>query len=540
MLEEEPLKSRRARPSPFPLPAKRGEGARRAGEGLGVVAALALLLALPAWAGELFTPAQMSALCGPMEGLPGQGDGAQVKTQYMYHYMRQDRDASVIKAPKWIDEMLPSMISRPVWQDPAEGVLNEAQLWQAPLSVLYEFFELVRKTFPPPQGQGLPPPALAREFADNRTRFRMSLDRLYRARLGDSLDGRGRTLLSYFDLIEKEYDSLMDAIVRVDGRQYMVAATAIGDFSNAAYDVMWSEPRGGTPAERPAPPGLLPIVLASGGLLMMFFAGLTLGTRNQEAIGQAIDDYWLRSQQWAQEFNRQFVAIKVHYLVVIPFAFFALLGALTLNLLAFFACCAIGLYVGLKTPMVVLNFIRQRRGTQVEKQLMDALTLLGNALKSGLDLVQGFQMVQRELLPPISDEFGLVIKNYQLGTPFEKALEGLEDRIESRLINYMVKAIVIQRQVGGNLIKIFDRIVENIREEAKLEEKIQALTAQQRIQSIVVGIMPWIMLGVMFMFQGPTMTRFYTSGLGMFILFFCGVWIMIGMKVVSALGQIKV
>ena len=149
-------------------------------------------------------------------------------------------------------------------------------------------------------------------------------------------------------------------------------------------------------------------------------------------------------------------------------------------------------------------------------------------------------MVSRDLRPPISVEFSLVIKNYKLGSPFEKALEGMEDRVDSRLLSYMVKAIVLQRQVGGNLTKIFERIVENIREESKLEEKLQAMTAQQRIQAIVVGVMPWVMVGIMFVFQPDIMVSFYTSMVGIIVLVFCIVWIGIGIQLVNKLGEIKV
>jgi tight adherence protein B len=149
-------------------------------------------------------------------------------------------------------------------------------------------------------------------------------------------------------------------------------------------------------------------------------------------------------------------------------------------------------------------------------------------------------MVQRELPPPISEEFGLCLKNYQLGTSIEKALEGVEERVQSRLLAYMIKAVCIQRQVGGNLTKIFDRIVENIREESKLTDKTAAMTAQQRIQAIVVGAMPWVMLIIMFAFQPGPMKEFYFSGIGIFTLLFCTIWISIGMKVVNKLGDISV
>jgi tight adherence protein B len=171
---------------------------------------------------------------------------------------------------------------------------------------------------------------------------------------------------------------------------------------------------------------------------------------------------------------------------------------------------------------------------------MDGLILLSNCLRSGLDIVQGFEMVSKDLMPPISDEFALVIKNYQLGMTFEKALGVMEDRVASKMLSYMIRAIVLQRQMGGNLTKVFERIVVDIREESKLEEKTKAMTAQQKIQSIVVGIMPWIMVSVMFMFQPETMIKFYTSPLGMGTAIFCVIWVAIGMKVVASLGNIQV
>ena len=154
--------------------------------------------------------------------------------------------------------------------------------------------------------------------------------------------------------------------------------------------------------------------------------------------------------------------------------------------------------------------------------------------------MQGFEKVSTEMRPPIADEFGLVIKNYQLGTPFEKALDGMNDRIDSRMLSYIIKAIVIQRQVGGNLTVIFARLVENIREESKLEEKLQAMTAQQKIQAIVVGIMPFLMLGVMFMFRPDEMISFYGSPIGMIVLMVCVIWIGIGMKIIKKTGEVKI
>ena len=206
----------------------------------------------------------------------------------------------------------------------------------------------------------------------------------------------------------------------------------------------------------------------------------------------------------------------------------------------FFLFTAMGVYVSIRMPEAVLDMLKKSRGNKINAQLMDALILLSNSLRSGMDIVQGFEKVSTEMRPPIADEFGLVIKNYQLGTPFEKALEGLNDRVDSRMLTYIIKAIVIQRQVGGNLTVIFARLVENIREESKLEEKLQAMTAQQKIQSIVVGIMPFLMVGVMFLFRPDEMIAFYGSPVGLVVLFGCIIWIMIGMKIIKKVGEVKV
>ena len=108
--------------------------------------------------------------------LTDQQNGAEARSQFIYHYFKKDRDPQ-LKVPKWVDEVLDGMLSRPVWKDPEEGVLNEAQLWQAPMSVLYEFFEHTRKTFPQEFNGNLQPPyTLIKDYEDSRVRFQMALD----------------------------------------------------------------------------------------------------------------------------------------------------------------------------------------------------------------------------------------------------------------------------------------------------------------------------------------------------------------------------
>jgi len=501
------------------------------------IAILALIFSLGAGraAAQGFTRQQVNALIDP-------NNGAEARAQYFYHYFKPDRDQA-LTPPKWVDEVLPGMLKRPVWQDPEEGVLNEAQLWQAPVSVLYEFFEHTRKTFPAEFNGSLTPPyALIKDYEDSRVRFQMALDRLYRARLGDSLGGRGRAVISTFDLILKEMDSVLDALTSQDPKLYVDSVMAISALTQQAHLILHKAPRGYEPPAGPenetsrAGPMLLKVI----GVALLFVAAWSWGALNAKWIGTKFDDRIEASKNWAHEFNKQFMKVKVQYMVFGPIVVGAIMGALSMNIWGFILLTFTGGFVGMRLPEWILEAVRFRRGKRVEAQLMDAMILLSNALKSGLDIVQGFELVQRDLVPPISEEFGLVIKNYQLGTAFERALEGMEDRVMSRLLSYMIKAVIIQRSVGGNLTKIFDRIVENIREEGKLEEKAQSLTALQRIQALVVGFMPWAMLVLMWVFQPDVMSAYYFSPLGVLTIMFCIIWMTIGMGIVRKLADIQV
>ncbi|MBI4801223.1 MAG: type II secretion system F family protein [Elusimicrobia bacterium] len=480
---------------------------------------------------------------------------AALKMQLFYYYLAPERDPKLlnysikcrgkpvaVKMPKWVETAVPAMLSNKVWRDPEEGEISEAALWQTPVSIVYEFLELTRKTFPREEnGAEIQPGLLVKEYADIRIRFQMSLDRLYRAKRGDSMEGRGRSQLAVFNLILREMESIADAISSSNQHAYAAAVAAIAVLSQDSFSILFKAPRVySKPGEISRSQEAVFTAAGILGIILVFLAVRLYFMLNEKKTEELVNDYSNKVSKWTDDFSRQFIDIKVHYLVFVPAGLFALAGLLTFNLFAFLFFSLLGMYVGLKTPAYVLNYMRVRRGLKIDTQLMDGLILLSNALRSGLDIVQGFEMVSKDLLPPISDEFGLVIKNYQLGMTFEKALGVMEERVISKMLSYMIRAVVLQRQMGGNLTRVFERIVVDIREESKLEEKTKAMTAQQRIQSIVVGIMPWIMLGVMFLFQPNVMFRFYGKPFGMAVFIGCAIWIAIGMKVVAMLGKIKV
>jgi len=153
----------------------------------------------------------------------------------------------------------------------------------------------------------------------------------------------------------------------------------------------------------------------------------------------------------------------------------------------------IGFVVGLIIPRFWLNYRKSSRIKAFNSQLPDTITLIANALRAGSSFLQSIELVVRESRPPISIEFGRVIREVNLGLPFDIALENMVKRVRSEDFELMATAIAIQHQVGGNLAEILDSIAFTIRERIRIKGEIRTLTAQQRLSGYVVGGLPFFL-----------------------------------------------
>ena len=163
----------------------------------------------------------------------------------------------------------------------------------------------------------------------------------------------------------------------------------------------------------------------------------------------------------------------------------------------------IGLLIGLMAPRFWLNNRKSSRLRAFNKQLPDTVTLIANALRAGSSFLQAIELVVRESRPPISIEFGRVIREVNLGLPFDLALENMVKRVKSEDFELMATAIAIQHQVGGNLAEILDSIAFTIRERIRIKGEIRTLTAQQRLSGYVVGALPFFLAFFIFL-AAPT------------------------------------
>ncbi len=209
-----------------------------------------------------------------------------------------------------------------------------------------------------------------------------------------------------------------------------------------------------------------------------------------------------RFQNTTRELDKFFLHMKISHIVAGSLVLGAVIGFSTGS---WVVGGAVGL-LGICAPKIGLAIYMSRRSTQFEDQLMDALILINNAMRSGLDIATGFELVSTDMKAPISEEFGVVINTYRLGGSLEAALMDMTKRIRSRTLETAVGAIVIQRESGGNLIKTFDQLVQTIREEGKLEKKVRAISSQGRMQISFLAVFPWG-LALVFYFMSPEMMR---------------------------------
>ena len=160
------------------------------------------------------------------------------------------------------------------------------------------------------------------------------------------------------------------------------------------------------------------------------------------------------------------------------------------------------------------RYLDERRRAKFNAQLPEALATMSNALRAGFSISQAFDSVVEQGEAPVSEEFAILQQQLQIGMSFEAALEALSQRVGSDDLTLVTTAILISRKTGGNVTEIFDRISETIRGRMRIERKVKSLTAQGRLQGVVVSLMP-IFLGVIMTIIRPgLMLPFLASAAG--------------------------
>ncbi|HJZ60207.1 MAG TPA: type II secretion system F family protein [Gemmataceae bacterium] len=200
-------------------------------------------------------------------------------------------------------------------------------------------------------------------------------------------------------------------------------------------------------------------------------------------------------------FEQADVNIKPSALFGISLALAILGGALCVWAVNIYVA-PIGALFFFSTPWLWLYLKRASRLKKFAGQLPDAMELVARALRAGHSLAAGMHVVAEEMPAPISKEFGRVYEEQNLGIPLEEAMKSMCDRVPNLDLRFFVTSVAIQRQTGGDLAEILDRIGHVIRERFKILGQVKALTAEGRLSGVVLIALP-IGLFIMMMWMKP-------------------------------------
>ena len=196
--------------------------------------------------------------------------------------------------------------------------------------------------------------------------------------------------------------------------------------------------------------------------------------------------------------------------------------------------------MGAFLPLGWLLFRRRSRFKRFAKQLPDALELIGRALRSGHSLSSGLHVVVEEMPAPISTEFGMAYEEQNLGIPIEQALKDMLKRTPNMDLKFFVTAVAIQRQAGGNLAEILEKISYIIRERFKIMGQVQALTGEGRISGVVLMGLPIALFFAVYYLNAEYVMMLFTHETGRTMMGYAVVLQIMGAICIKKIVDIKI
>lgn len=284
-----------------------------------------------------------------------------------------------------------------------------------------------------------------------------------------------------------------------------------------------------------------------------------LQQNNIESPEQALamrptDTFWqLWMQKLSQPFDNTNLSKKLEHKLIqagLPLhgsEFFVIsLGTMLLITVIFLLLSAgnifmglIGLVIGYLIPHIILNMKISSRIKAFNAQIADSLVLISSSLRSGYSFMQSIEMVGKEMEPPISVEFYRVLREINLGVTTDDAMNRMASRINSPDLDLVVTAVLVQRQVGGNLAEILDNIANTIRERVKIKGHVRTLTAQGRMSGVIIGLLPIVLCVIIFLINPDYIYPLFTQPIGQMMICLAIVAEIIGMLFIRDIVNIR-
>lgn len=271
------------------------------------------------------------------------------------------------------------------------------------------------------------------------------------------------------------------------------------------------------------------------------------GKDRPSLLAHPLDDAPDMFEKLLQRFGRLRLLFEQADTNLSPTAFFAFSAGLAGGgwLVAWFMHSPVGIYPvaaigGGVLPLFWLLHRRRKRLKVFAAQLPDGLELLARALRAGHSLQAGFGLVAEEMPAPIGKEFGRVFEEQNLGISMEEALRAMTDRVPNLDLKFFVTAVILQRQTGGDLAEILDKIGRLIRERFTIWGQIQALTGEGRLSGIVLLALPPVLFLAVYRLNPEYIMVLFTDPMGKKMLAGALVMQVLGAIVIKKIINIKV
>jgi tight adherence protein B len=247
----------------------------------------------------------------------------------------------------------------------------------------------------------------------------------------------------------------------------------------------------------------------------------------------------LRLDQIAEELYVAGVALRAEEFVTIWVFMAAVIPAIALFLGAPTTVCLGLVIIGAAVPISWVTIKKNKRLALLGTQLSDALTIICNALRVGQSFQSAMKNVADEMEEPISREFMRVYRETQYGMPLETSLSRLVSRTQNPDLDLMSSAVIIQRQIGGNLSVILQNISDTINQRIQLRGEIRTLTSAGRMSGYIIGLLPVFIILILMLINPGYIDMFFTTRSGRIMLLICVVMESIGFSIVNKIVNIK-
>ena len=178
----------------------------------------------------------------------------------------------------------------------------------------------------------------------------------------------------------------------------------------------------------------------------------------------------------------------------------------------------IGLLVGLWIPYLAIGFMANRRMKKFTNLLPEAISLMVRSIKSGLPIAESFQIIGRELPDPIGGEFRRLCDQMRMGQPIDQALWDTAARVGVPEMKFLVVTLSVQRETGGNLAETLENLDNILRRRRQMRLKVKALSSEARASAMIIGSLPFLMMGVLSVADANYLSVLFTDHLGNLLL----------------------